>query len=119
MQITVDTKNDSHDDIRKVIAMLKHIVGEQDVLTNAPMQQPQNEQPSDFASLLGDLPSAATQEPDPASSQIETTPAQKTVNDLFSDLLSEEDLPEAKSQPEEEEEDETAMQQKKPKIEFY
>ena len=35
MQITIDTKEDSHEDIRKVIRMLQHMVGEE-AYSNAP-----------------------------------------------------------------------------------
>ncbi|HLC96074.1 MAG TPA: hypothetical protein VJH97_02020 [Candidatus Nanoarchaeia archaeon] len=35
MKISIDTKEDTHEDIRKVIRMLQHLVGE-GVVTNAP-----------------------------------------------------------------------------------
>ena len=35
MKITIDTKEDSHEEIRKVIKMLQHLVGEQ-AYTNQP-----------------------------------------------------------------------------------
>jgi hypothetical protein len=122
MQITVDTKHDSHEDIRKVIAMLRHLVGEKDIFSNSPDAQPIQEEQSaqTLASMFandasGSSPSPSAQEPS-LSPQI-VQPAEKKMDDLFSDLLSEEDLPEAKQQPEEEEEDEAPL--KKPKIEFY
>jgi len=34
MKITIDTKEDSHDDIRKVIKMLWHLVGDEKVYSN-------------------------------------------------------------------------------------
>ncbi len=116
MQISVDTKHDSHEDIRRVIAMLQHLVGEKDVLTNAPASSPSEQQSTDmFANLFEDSPQS-TQTPEQAAPEI-IQPAEKKMEDLFSDLLSEDDLPEAKQQPEEEEEDETPL--RKPKIEFY
>ena len=35
MKITIDTKEDSHDEIRKLIKMLQHLVGE-NAVSNAP-----------------------------------------------------------------------------------
>lgn len=34
MKITIDTKEDSHEDIKKVIRMLQNLVGEEKVYTN-------------------------------------------------------------------------------------
>lgn len=115
MQISVDTKHDSHEDIRKVITMLQHLVGDKEVLTNAPApSQPSEQQTTDmFANLFQD---SSPPTPDQAAPEI-VQPVEKKTEDLFSDLLSEEDLPEAKQQPEEGEEDETPL--RKPKIEFY
>ncbi|MBW2973437.1 hypothetical protein KY346_03525 [Candidatus Woesearchaeota archaeon] len=36
MKITIDTSQDSHEDIRKAIRLLQGIVGQQGVYTNAP-----------------------------------------------------------------------------------
>jgi len=35
MKITIDTKEDSHDEIKRIITMLKHLVGE-NAVSNAP-----------------------------------------------------------------------------------
>jgi hypothetical protein len=121
MQITVDTKHDSHDDIRKVIAMLRHLVGEKNVLTNAPMEESPSEQTQDLFSAFSNsssLDSPQSSEANSSQAPELISPSGKKSEELFSDLFSEEDLPEAKAQPEEEEEDETPAQ-KKPKIEFY
>ncbi len=123
MQITVDTKHDSHEDIQKVIAMLRHLVGEKDIFTNAP-EQSLAAQEQQSAQTLSDMFSSDAQSNE-QSSDVQSSitspeivqPAEKKMEDLFSDLLSEEDLPEAKQRPEEEEEDEAPL--KKPKIEFY
>ena len=34
MKITIDTKEDSHEEIRKVIRMLSSLVGEQEIMSN-------------------------------------------------------------------------------------
>jgi hypothetical protein len=49
MKITIDTKEDSHDEIRRVIKMLSSLVGEQQpVFTNAPvMEAPAEQKPAD------------------------------------------------------------------------
>jgi hypothetical protein len=107
MIISVDTKHDSHEDIRKVIAMLQHLVGEKELLTNAP-QASEQQSTEMFAHLFSDA--APSQQPAPEIVQ----PAEKNVEDLFSDLLG--DAPEAGQTPDEEQEDEAP---EKPKIEFY
>ncbi len=117
MQITVDTKHDSHDDIRKVIAMLRHLVGEQDIFTNAsPAPASQQQSAETFSNLFSDAENPQLSKGFPASPEV-VQPSEKKADDLFSDLLSEDDLPEAKQQPDEEEEDESSS--RKPKIEFY
>ena len=40
MQITIDTKADSKDEIRKAIKLLMGLVGSQEVYTNEPEQKP-------------------------------------------------------------------------------
>lgn len=122
MQITVDTKHDSHEDIQKVIAMLRHLVGEKDIFTNASGQVSASQE-QNAAQTLADMFSSDAQssgqssdlQPSIISPEI-VQPVEKKMDDLFSDLLSEEDLPEAKQKPEVGEE-ETPIQ--KPKIEFY
>ena len=118
MQISVDTKHDSQEDIRKVIAMLQHLVGDKVVITNAPSapsESPEQQSNDMFANLFEDSSQSPPQEPSSAPQIVQ--PSEKKMEDLFSDLLSEGDLPEAKQKPEEEEEDETPL--RKPKIEFY
>jgi hypothetical protein len=39
MKLTIDTKEDSHDEIRKAIRMLSTIVGDEHVYTNSPHKQ--------------------------------------------------------------------------------
>ena len=55
MRITIDTKTDSKDEIRKAIKMLMGIVGGHDVYTN---EQPQEEKPAAQPNIF-DTPGAA------------------------------------------------------------
>ena len=118
MIISVDTKHDSHDDIKKVIAMLRHYVGEQGIVTNAPSQTT----PEASIANLFDMPMAAPSSDSltPSIQPLSEAP-KKSDADLFSDLFSAEDLPEAEEpKPEARQEDEEAYStSKKPKIEFY
>ena len=56
MKITIDTKQDSHEDIRKIVQLLGHLLGE-NVVTNAPEQQ---ELPAESGTLLADIFGPAT-----------------------------------------------------------
>ncbi|HLD87650.1 MAG TPA: hypothetical protein VJB12_06345 [Candidatus Nanoarchaeia archaeon] len=123
MIISIDTKQDSPDDIRKAISMLRSLIGEQDTITT-PAQAPPAQDVS-FASLFDsapemqgastDLSGQSTNMPLSAASE-----PKKSDADLFSDLFSEEDLPEAEDKKEPPQEDEEPYStSKKPKIEFY
>ncbi|PIN79270.1 hypothetical protein COV16_04880 [Candidatus Woesearchaeota archaeon CG10_big_fil_rev_8_21_14_0_10_34_8] len=57
MKITIDTKEDSHEEIRKMILMLQHLVGDKSVFTNQDLrkEEPVSEQGVDaFGALFGD-----------------------------------------------------------------
>ena len=71
MKISLDTKEDSHEEIRKVIKMLQNLVGDsQEVFTNQPESQENVASP--IANIFGDVyaqpqetasaPAAETQE---------------------------------------------------------
>ena len=134
MKISIDTKEDNHEDIKKVIKMLQHIVGDsQEVFTNDPAAQ----EASPFANIFGDT-AQATSSPDTAS-QIESETAEaasetpspeasessQSTEDLFAELFSEEeikkmDVPKVKEEEEdEEEENPQAKSKKKYDLEFY
>lgn len=130
MKLTIDTKEDSHEDLRKVIRMLQHIVGDsQEVFTNQPgMLQSQAAESSPIANIFGDMPnspqtaqepsstvSAETSAPEASSSPEETS---QSTEDLFAELFSEEELKKM-DLPKEEEESEPKPKDKKYSIEFY
>ena len=116
MRITVDTSHDSHDDIRKVIRMLHHLIGEsQEIFTNQP--QPVQET-SPIANIFGNDSASAE-----ATSSIEknlesakeTEEISESTEDLFAELFSEEEL--KKMEPVKEEEEEKPK--KKYSVEMY
>lgn len=125
MRVTVDTSHDSHDDIKKVIKMLQHLVGDsQEIFTNQPQ-----ETASPMANIFGDAntspetitSSETTQETSQAAQ--ETTEASESTEDLFAELFSEEELKKmdtAKSKEEEEDEEiKPKAKDKKYGIELY
>ena len=130
MRIEVDTSHDSHDDIKKVIKMLQHLVGDsQEIFTNQPQ-----ETASPVANIFGDMAPAAnsetaettetTQESAQESAQ-EATESSESTEDLFAELFSEEEIKKmdsVKSKEEEEDEEEEVKPKAKDKkygIEFY
>ncbi len=104
MKISIDTKEDSHEDIRKVVRMLQHLVGDsQEVFTNEPsiLVPSQETQSRPLANIFGDsaVPSEAVSNAENAdtSSLDSQQPAQpeessQSTEDLFAELFSEEDL---------------------------
>lgn len=61
MKITIDTKEDSHEDIQKVMHILKHIVEKKDgdIISNYPITE--NKEPADttnMMSMFADQPKA-------------------------------------------------------------
>ena len=132
MKISVDTKEDSHDDIKKVIRMLQNLVGDsQEIFTNEPTLA---QEASPIANIFGDvsLPSdsesaGATQEAQETQAQTAQEAAEEasqSTEDLFAELFSEEELKnmEAESVKEKEENKEEELpkaKSKKHSIEFY
>ena len=129
MKLSIDTKEDSHEDLRKVIKMLQHIVGDsQEVFTNQPgILSSQAAESSPIANIFGDMSGsssiaqnsssdtvpAETSAPEaPASSE----EASQSTEDLFSELFSEEEI---KKMDLPKEEAETKPKDKKYGIEFY
>ncbi|MBI3036084.1 hypothetical protein HYY71_07230 [Candidatus Woesearchaeota archaeon] len=128
MKITVDTSHDSHDDIRKVIKMLQHLVGDsQEIFTNQPSQEAGA---SPVANIFGDV-SAFSDTKTASETAQETQETQKdeaseSTDDLFAELFSEEELKkmEPVKEPEDEDEEEELSSKSKSKdkkygIEFY
>ena len=130
MKLTIDTKEDSHDDLRKVIKMLQHIVGDsQEVFTNQPgILSSQAAESSPIANIFGDISiSSSTTQGSSDAIQAETPApetsasseeASQSTEDLFSELFSEEEIKKM-DLPKEEEEAETKPKDKKYGIEFY
>ena len=132
MRIEVDTSHDSHDDIKKVIRMLQHLVGDsQEIFTNNPQ-----EAASPMANIFGDTAPAAnsetaettetTQESAQESAQ-EAKESSESTEDLFAELFSEEELkkmdtaaPKSKEEEEDEEEEiKPKAKDKKYGVELY
>ena len=122
MRISVDTSHDSHDDIRKVVKLLQHLVGDsQEVFTNNPQ-----EASSPMANIFGDVPtpqvnSQAAQEAveEPAQEAQQAEESTESTEDLFAELFSEEELKKMDASPQKEEEPEIKPKDKRYKIEFY
>ena len=103
MKVSIDTKEDSHDEIKKVIKMLQNLVGDsQEIFTNQPVSEsnPQ-EVGSTFTNIFGDasaLPqqsaaSEVNQETTPETAkEAETEETPQSTEDLFAELFSEEEL---------------------------
>ena len=73
MKLTIDTKEDSHDEIRKAIRMLSTIVGDEHAYTNSPKKE---HHANIFESSSSSLESSA---PEPAVSE----PAQNAFASMF------------------------------------
>ncbi len=132
MKLTIDTKEDSHEDLRKVISMLQNIVGDsQEVFTNQPGMLPsQTTESSPIANIFGDTSSpstiaqnssdalqAETSAPESTSSSEE---ASQYTEDLFAELFSEEELKKMDVKKEDAEENlDLKPKDKKYNIELY
>ena len=85
MRIEIDTKHDSHDDIRRVVKILNHLVGDsQEMFTNQP-----TETASPIANIFADNAPAST------SAVTEPQPVQQstaTNEDLFADLFTDSEI---------------------------
>ena len=120
MEIKIDTKHDSHEDIRKVIKMLQHLIGDsQEIFTNQPSSQQDISQDtgSAFNNIFGDA-STQNQAAEEATEKIEETEEiSESTEDLFAELFSEEEIEKMKKV--EEEDEKPLPKSKKPSIEFY
>ena len=128
MKISIDTKEDSHEEIKKVIMMLQNLVGDsQEVFTN----EPQGAAASPMTNIFGDIsPSPVAETPLEATSTdtIQTnqeTAAEETsqsTEDLFAELFSEEELKKMETNPAKEDDEKEELPKAKSKkygIEFY
>ena len=70
MKIKIDTKEDSTEDIRKVVAMLSHLIDQQKTTSRNVFEDPNPEVPTTsetsqqniFGNIFGDSPSTSTEE---------------------------------------------------------
>ena len=124
MKISIDTKEDSHEDIRRVIKMLRNLIGDaQEVFTNEPAVASEPAA-SPLANIFGDVP--ATQQAESPTSTDQETQSEKSesTEDLFAELFSEEELKkmsdaEAKEDKDVKDEITAKPKDKKHKLEFY
>ena len=115
MRITVDTQHDSHEDIKKVIKMLQHLISDaQEVFTNEPSEETQT---SPIANIFGDTASvSAENSAAPETSQTaQETKQEESTEDLFAELFSEEELKKMDIPKE----DEVKPKDKKYNVELY
>lgn len=140
MKISIDTKEDSQEEIRKVIAMLQNIVGDsQQIYSNQPISNSafseQEASGSPFGNIFGDSSSSAsTVSPDSSITPQENSQGADTeekeesstsTDDLFAELFSEEELKKMEPVKEPEDGDEEELnsklksKSKRPEIEFY
>lgn len=136
MKVSIDTKEDSHEEIKKVIKMLQNLVGDsQEIFSNEPsVSAPSNESP--IANIFGDSSSGSSSGEassqtaesgvDSSSSAEAKEETSQSTDDLFAELFSEEELKkmEPVKAPEDEDEEEELKSKEKPKskkpdIEFY
>ncbi|MBI2656320.1 hypothetical protein HYX03_01105 [Candidatus Woesearchaeota archaeon] len=122
MKIEIDTKEDSHEDIKKVIRMLQNIVGDShEIFTNQPAESSAEATGSAFANIFGDT-SAPAQAPTSSETADETQPEEisESTEDLFAELFSEEELKKMEATTAKDEEEELPKAKgKKHDIEFY
>ena len=127
MKISIDTKEDSHEEIKKVIKMLQNLVGDsQEIFSNEP--QAAQETKSSFNNLFWDASSAeqtadaAVQESGTTQEDQQSEEASQSSEDLFGELFSEEEIKKMDTAKIEEQKDEEKIPQSKSKkydIEFY
>jgi len=127
MKVSIDTKEDSHEEIRKVIKMLQNLVGDsEEIFTNQPAESSAQPAESAFANIFGDasssqesINSSETQETQTEKAAEETT---ESTEDLFAELFNEEEIKKMNQDQVKEEEAEEELPKTKDKkysIEFY
>ena len=130
MKISVDTKEDTHEDLRRVIKVLQHILGESDnseSMQNQSSDQSSHTEASPMESLFGEVEQQEEQESTQEMMQEEETQQQEpeakessSTDDLFAELFSEEELQKMDTQKEEPEAEEfRPKDSNKFEIEFY
>lgn len=124
MKISIDTKEDSHEDIRRVIKMLRNLIGDaQEIFTNEPAVSSEPAT-SPLANIFGDVPATQQAEPPMPTDQEAQSEKSESTEDLFAELFSEEELKkmsdaEAKEDKDVKDEITVKPKDKKHKLEFY
>ena len=118
MKISIDTKEDSDDDLKKVIRTLQNMVGDsQEIFTNQP--EATQEASAPFANIFGDTSSTqAPTNPSETTQETQTEETSQSTEDLFAELFSEEELKKMDTTDVKEEEINPAKN-KKYNIDFY
>ncbi len=118
MKISLDTKEDSHEEIRKVINMLQNLVGDsQEVFTNQPAV---SETISPIANIFGDVSAQPQETVSAPAAETQAEESSESTEDLFAELFSEEELKKMDVKKEEEDEEvEIKPKDKRHSIEFY
>ena len=124
MKISIDTKEDSREELKNVIRMLQNLVGDsQEIFTN---QQVAQESSSPMANIFGDAsqPSSSPEAPQAAAEPTQSVQKEATdqsTEDLFAELFSEEEIKKMEAAPAKEEEEKELPKSKSKKydIEFY
>ena len=130
MKISIDTKEDSHEEIKKVISMLRNLVGDSgEIFSNDPSVSASSASP--VANIFGDtssVPSVSSENQSEISGAEALTEEKEetsqSTDDLFAELFSEEELKkmEPVKEPEDEDEEEelkSKPKSKRPDIELY
>jgi len=124
MKLSIDTKEDSHEDIRKAIKMLQNIVGDsQETFTNQPNASANESSGNAFNNLFVDTSSSQNPASEIAAT-VENKPeeqASESSEDLFAELFSEEEIKKMSDVKIKEDEEDTEVKSKgkRPSIELY
>ena len=124
MKIEIDTKEDSHDDIKKVIKMLQNLVGDsQEIFTNQVSESSAEATGSAFANIFGDTPSSqlppSAETTEETKQETQPEESDQSTEDLFAELFSEEELKKMEATPAKDDEELPKTKGKKYDIELY
>ena len=121
MKISIDTKEDSQEDIKRAIRLLQNIVGDsQEVFTNEPTVTSSNGEntSSPTANIFGDTAEISLEQNNSSQSTHETqSESSESTEDLFAELFSEDEI--KNMDKVKDDEDEVKPRGKKHNIELY
>lgn len=131
MKVSIDTKEDSHDEIKKVIRMLQNLVGDsEEIFINQPAESSAQPAENTFTNIFGDASSSQESATSSETQEAKTEEAAEEVQeqtsesteDLFAELFNEEEIKkmnQVQVKEEEAEEELPKTKDKKYSIEFY